>query len=345
MRSFLKFSRVKFMSTLLVLAIFMALSSNMVFASSPEIMETGRPFTYTPFDTQPDVTGEEKNAFQGIPHYAAPLAISPHDHFLLEYPVKLDYIFWTTADYRYGYRVKEYGNLHIGLDIPAVEGTPVLASREGKVVFAGYGLLYGAGNKKDPYGIAVKIKHTGNFEGKTIYTVYTHLEKTLVKVGEEVKTGQSIGSVGLTGNTSGPHLHYEVRVLTDEGQFNQNPELWLTPPLEHGVLAGRITNQSGYLLNGWKFILTSLESGRDWVISTYDPDVLIYHAHDQYYKENYVLSDLPAGSYQVSMWYNYKHYTSIIEINPGVVNYVNFEGTKGFIRGVPPGNLNTDFLN
>lgn len=345
MRSILKFSTVKFISTLLVLAIFLALSSKMVFARSPEIMGTSRPFTHTPFDTQPDVTGEEKNAFEGVPHYTAPLALSPHDHFLLENPIKLDYIFWTTADYRYGYRIKEYGNLHTGLDIPAVEGTPVLASGEGKVVFAGYGLLYGAGNKKDPYGIAVKIKHTGNFEGQTIYTVYTHLEKTLVKVGEEVKTGQTIGKVGLTGNTSGPHLHYEVRILTEEGQFNQNPELWLTPPLEHGVLAGRITNQSGYLLNGWKFILTSLESGRDWVISTYDPDVITYHIHDPYYKENYVLSDLPAGSYQVSMWYNYKHYTSIIEINAGVVNYVNFEGTKGFIRGVPPGNLNTDFLN
>jgi len=345
MKSYQKFASAKFANVLLTVALTMALSNKMVFAWSPETREIGQKNAPIPLDSQPDVTGEGNSTYDRVLHYDAPLALSPHDHFLLEYPIKFDYIFWTTADYRYGYRVKEFGNLHKGLDIPAVEGTPVMASGEGRVVFAGYGLLYGAGNKKDPYGIAIKIKHRDNYEGQTIYTVYTHLEKTLVKVGDEVETGQVIGSVGLTGNTSGPHLHYEVRILTNEGQFNQNPELWLTPPLEHGVLAGRITNQSGYPLNGWKFILTSLESGRDWVISTYDPDVLIYHAHDPYYKENYVLSDLPAGSYQVSMWYNYKHYSSIIEINAGTVNYVNFEGTKGFVKGVPPDTLNTDFLN
>ena len=345
MKSFLKFASVKFTIVLLIVTIAMTLSNKMVFAWSPDTRKTGHTIASPPLQVQPDVTGEGKNSSDYVLRYDAPLALSPHDHFLLEYPLNLEYVFWTTADYRYGYRVKEFGNLHTGLDIPAVEGTPVMASGEGKVVFAGYGLLYGAGNKKDPYGIAIKIKHTGSYEGQTIYTVYTHLAKTLVNVGDAVEAGQVIGTVGLTGNTSGPHLHYEVRILTDKGQKNQNPELWLTPPLEHGVLAGRITNRLGYPLNGWKFILTSLESGRDWVVSTYDPDILTYHEHDPYYQENYVLSDLPAGSYQVSMWYNYKHYTSIIEINPGTVNYVNFEGTKGFVRGVPPGNLDTDFLN
>ena len=202
-------------------------------------------------------------------------------------------------------------------------------------MFAGYGLLYGAGNKKDPYGIAIKIKHTGSYEGQTIYTVYTHLAKTLVKVGDAVEAGQVIGTVGLTGNTSGPHLHYEVRILTDEGQFNQNPELWLTPPLEHGILAGRIINQAGYPLNGWKFILTSLESGRDWVISTYDPDVLTYHSHDPYYQENVVVGGLPEGLYEINIPYGALNRIVTVQVLPGQVTFFNFYGFDGYEFGGP----------
>lgn len=332
-------------SSLLVINLLVSLiSSTPVFAWSPESAQNNPADTTKHLDTQPDKNAEgDQSSSKFVQLYEIPLALSPHDHFLLDRPIVFENVFWTSADYRYGYFVKEYKTLHRGLDIPAVEGTPVLASGDGKVVFAGWGLFYGAGAKDDPYGIAVKIRHT--LDGQPIYTVYTHLEKTTVKVGDEVKSGQIIGSVGLTGNTSGPHLHYEVRLLTKDGQINQNPELWLAPVLEHGVLAGRITNQYGYPLNGWKFILTSLESGRDWVISTYDPEILTYHEHDPYFRENYVISDLPAGLYQVSMWYNYRYYKSTVEIHPGTVNYVNFEGSKGFKESVPPGSTSTDFLN
>ncbi len=329
---------------LIVTAISMSVINNNVLAWTPETGGKGQVKASDPQNTQPDVTGEGSLSPDRVLHYSAPLALSPHDHFLLESPLNFEYITWQTSEYRYGYRVNKAGTLHTGLDLPALVGTPVMASGDGVVEFAGYGLLYGAGNKKDPYGIAVKIRHTEKYSGHTLYTVYAHLQKTLVKEGDEVKTGQIIGAVGLTGNTSGPHLHYEVRIRTDDGQFIQNPELWLTPPLEHGVLAGRISNQSGYLLFGWEFILTSMESGREWVIKTYDINVFNRHINDAYYKENYVLSDLPAGSYQVSTWYNYKQYQSTIEINPGVVNYINFEGTNGFVPGVPPDSLNTDFL-
>jgi murein DD-endopeptidase MepM/ murein hydrolase activator NlpD len=277
--------------------------------------------------------------------YETPLALRHHDHFLLAQPIKYENLFWTTADYRYGYFVKEYGTLHRGLDLPAIEGTPVLASGDGEVVFSGWGILYGLGAKNDPYGITVKIQHTLKHEGKVIYTVYSHLGQALVKVGDRVQTGQKIGTVGMTGKTSGPHLHYEVRILDEDGQRHQNPELWLAPAMNHGVVTGRIVNRYGYLLHSWKFILTSMETGRNWVISAYDPEIMQYKEHDSYYKENYVMSDLPAGNYQFSMWYNGVYYTSVIEILPGVVNYVNFNGNRGFEKCNPPGSTDTDFLN
>ncbi len=331
-------------SILLSLVLMFTMLTN-AHAQSPEgfLFDSTRPSSVL---KQPsDQTQISSNAPAYVLRYEAPLALTHHDHFLLGQPIAYENIFWTTADYRYGYFVKEFGTLHRGLDLPAIEGTPILSSGEGEVVFAGYGILYGAGAKNDPYGITIKIRHTLKHEGLTVYTLYSHLEKTLVKLGDRVEIGQVIGAVGMTGKTSGPHLHYEVRILEDHGQLNQNPELWLAPALDHGVVTGRITNRYGYLLNGWTFILTSQETGRDWIIKTYDPEIIVYHENDPYFKENYVLSDLPAGDYQFSMWYNGVYYTSTIEIIPGIVNYVNFNGTRGFEKSTPPGCAETDFLN
>lgn len=280
-----------------------------------------------------------------VQHYDTPFALTHQDHFLLAQPILYDNLFWTTADYRYGYYVKQHGTLHRGLDLPAIEGTPILASGDGEVVFSGYGLVYGAGAKNDPYGIVVKIRHTLKHNGNVVYSVYCHMRETLVEVGDFVVTGHMVGTVGMTGMTTGPHLHYEVRILDEKGQHYQNPELWLSPAIDHGVIAGRIENRYGYLLNGWKFILSSLETKRYWVIQTYDQEVIDYKETDPYFQENYVLTDVAAGLYQFSMWYNGVYYSSTIEVHPGVVNYVNFNGLRGFEKSLPPGSTNTDFLN
>lgn len=85
---------------------------------------------------------------------------------------------------------------HDGLDISAAYGTPVKAPAEGLVVFA---------DREAGYGRVVKINH-----GYGFVTVYGHLDRILVKEGQRVKRGEVIGRVGMTGRTTGPHLHYEV---------------------------------------------------------------------------------------------------------------------------------------
>ena len=91
-----------------------------------------------------------------------------------------------------------YNKMHRGTDFAAVEGTPVMASGDGKVVRARW--CGGGGN-------CIKIKHNSTYS-----TVYAHLKnfRRGIKEGVRVKQGQIIGYVGSTGMSTGPHLHYEV---------------------------------------------------------------------------------------------------------------------------------------
>lgn len=104
-----------------------------------------------------------------------------------------------TSDF--GYRISPFGfrrEFHDGLDIAAPYGTSIRAAADGMVVFVGY---------KNGYGNMVTISHGYGFE-----TSYGHTSKILVKRGQKVKKGQIIAKVGNTGRSTGPHVHYIVRV-------------------------------------------------------------------------------------------------------------------------------------
>lgn len=97
---------------------------------------------------------------------------------------------------------------HSGQDFVADPGTKVLSAHHGTVVKAG-----GNGAGDGPaYGNAVVIKHKDG-----TYTQYAHLKTIKAHAGQQVKTGQQIGTVGSTGNSTGPHLHFEVRGTPDYG--------------------------------------------------------------------------------------------------------------------------------
>lgn len=87
---------------------------------------------------------------------------------------------------------------HSGLDIAATTGTPIKACSDGTVKFSGY---------KGSYGNVVIVDN-----GNGVETYYAHCSKLYVEVGQEIKVGDVIGAVGSTGNSTGPHLHLEIRV-------------------------------------------------------------------------------------------------------------------------------------
>jgi lipoprotein NlpD len=89
---------------------------------------------------------------------------------------------------------------HEGIDLAAPEGTPVLAASAGKVLFAG---------EQRGYGKIVLLGHEGG-----LVTIYAHNADNLVEAGQQVSRGYRIARVGRSGNATGPHLHFEVRVGT-----------------------------------------------------------------------------------------------------------------------------------
>ncbi len=103
----------------------------------------------------------------------------------------------------FGNRTSDNSNIssyHTGIDIAAEQGTPILASHEGIVTEVG---------ENKSYGNYVVLT-----QGE-LSTLYAHCENTSVEKGESIKQGQMIAKVGMTGNATGPHVHFEVR---KEGQ-------------------------------------------------------------------------------------------------------------------------------
>ncbi|MFE3183973.1 M23 family metallopeptidase [Streptomyces violascens] len=101
-----------------------------------------------------------------------------------------------------------WASKHSGQDFAVPSGTPVSAAHAGTVVKAG---PVGAGDGP-AYGNAIVIKHANG-----TYSQYAHLSQIKVRIGQGVATGERIALSGSTGNSSGPHLHFEIRKTPDYG--------------------------------------------------------------------------------------------------------------------------------
>lgn len=101
----------------------------------------------------------------------------------------------------FGYRTDPFNGhaaFHAGLDFKGPVGAPIFAAANGKVSFAGV---------KQGYGNCVEIDH-----GNGLLTRYAHMSRLGAKVGQKVSAGDVIGAIGSTGRSTGPHLHFEVRI-------------------------------------------------------------------------------------------------------------------------------------
>jgi murein DD-endopeptidase MepM/ murein hydrolase activator NlpD len=126
----------------------------------------------------------------------------------------------------FGYRrdpFNGHGAMHAGIDFKGAMGSPIFAAAEGRVTFAGW---------KSGYGQAIEITH-----GNGMLTRYAHLSRIDVKVVQPVAAGATIGGLGSTGRSTGPHLHFEVRI--NDRAVNPRPFLEAAPDVLKEVRSGR----------------------------------------------------------------------------------------------------------
>jgi murein DD-endopeptidase MepM/ murein hydrolase activator NlpD len=266
------------------------------------------------------------------PLYPTPWAPSPYDHFYFSRPIAADEINWPLWDYRYGGSF--FANtIHTGIDIPTKKGTPVLSAASGKVVWAGYGLYRGGNDPTDPYGLAIAIMHDFSYQGERLYTIYAHLDQIDVVRGQIVESGQELGRTGETGHVTGPHLHFEVRIGKNDFFSTRNPELWLVPAQGWGVLVGRVMDAANRLVHEQRVIISARSPRQNWIALTYGDEAV---NSDPYYQENLVISDLPAGLYDIRIAFYGREYTQQVEIYPGQVTYFTFRGNQGYSLDLPP---------
>jgi murein DD-endopeptidase MepM/ murein hydrolase activator NlpD len=151
----------------------------------------------------------------------------------------------------FGDRISPFTNkvdFHSGIDLAARDGTPVLASGSGRVVFAGRFPL-SRNVRWWRYGNVIVMSH-----GERYLTIFAHLEDISVRRGQQLRRGEQIGTVGNTGWSTSPHLHYEVRVFRED---NDEPV-----PVDPRI----------YILNyQWKGHEALLVRGRNAPAPSFDP--------------------------------------------------------------------------
>jgi murein DD-endopeptidase MepM/ murein hydrolase activator NlpD len=264
------------------------------------------------------------------PPYDVPLSLHYDDHYWLARPLPSGSRNYDLEWYPYGNDVllpelPSY-RIHHGLDFPNTTGTPVLAASSGTVIHAG--VLPSPLNGVNYYGNTVVILHDWQWQGKDVYTLYAHTLELFVQAGDFVQQGQLIAGVGSSGEVSGPHLHFEVRVGSNNYSDTRNPSLWLAPFEGWGTLAGRFVDKNSQMISSASLTLTPLNVATAVRKQrTYYPTV----RSDDVWRENFVFADLPAGRYRLTLDANdgVHLYERVVEIYPGQTSFeiisTNFE--------------------
>jgi murein DD-endopeptidase MepM/ murein hydrolase activator NlpD len=215
--------------------------------------------------------------------------------------------------YRYGTSAKRTRDPHHGVEFLNKFGTPVHAAGDGEVVFAGLDEVAVYSPWPIFYGNVVVIRH-----GDELYTLYAHLSRVEVYVGQQVRAGQKIGEVGQTGAAIGSHLHFEVRRGGDGMNYfsTENPEYWLIPKEGTGTISIQLVTAR------------STKFERDIVITSQNNVpyyVFTYAKGFEHNLEDVVVGDLPAGMYRIAFADSGTFFERWVEVQSGKLTEVIFE--------------------
>jgi murein DD-endopeptidase MepM/ murein hydrolase activator NlpD len=229
----------------------------------------------------------------------------------------------TTVDRSYPYGTTADGtrNPHLGVEFYNPSGTPVLAAGDGRVVYAGDDIKTQFNTAPNIYGNLIIIKHT--LETQDIYSLYAHLSKIDVVIGQVVSQGEEIGEVGSSGASIGSHLHFELRLDFTDYTSTLNPELLLFPLPNTGVLTMQFLDESGEYLavrtNIQYFPDRSTVFTSAWQPEPYSADFI--HAFTW---ENIALGNLTSGMYRISYFWDGALFERWVEIVSGKLTLASF---------------------
>jgi murein DD-endopeptidase MepM/ murein hydrolase activator NlpD len=233
--------------------------------------------------------------------------------------------------YRYGSTMGGNFQQHQGVEFNNPDGTPVLAIGSGTVVYAG---------PAEAGALTVSIRHDSTFtaHGKRyrIFSTYYHNSALSVKVGRKVVKGAAIARVGNTGRATNDHLHLEIsaapfdslHLVVDSLQrfppYTTNPELWIEPLPNTGMVAGQVVDRDG----------TPVRQARIYGITKRDPADTPFSYAETYgdkahshplYGEHFAVSDVPLGTYVLGTEINGKKVFRQVVVEPGKLTWVVFK--------------------
>lgn len=287
-----------------ILFILLFVSCNLPQAGTNEYANSPDPVLFT--STSPAAIIPE-SAIKESPTAASPTA-SPHPcdpiivdycitagHFILQRPIQPPGNDKIDLSYPYASTQSGQRDAHHGVEFQNAFGAPVHAAADGIVAYADTDEAVKFSPWTNFYGNVIVIRHA-----EEMFTLYAHLSKILVRVGDEVKAGDVIGNVGQSGGATGPHLHFEVRKGGDYTAYfsTENPELWLVPQEGSGAISiTLITRQVENYEH--PLVITRLADGTDESLFTYY--LKSYARGFEHNAEDAVLNNLPAGRYKIAL--------------------------------------------
>jgi murein DD-endopeptidase MepM/ murein hydrolase activator NlpD len=245
------------------------------------------------------------------------------DHYRFRRPISDSGVNYVARTYPYGGTAGHSLQVHHGVDMENTRGTPILAAADGVVFYAGDDLTTMFGPQNNYYGNLVVIQHAfTTADGQTVYSLYGHMDRVEVHTGQAVEQGDEIGVVGGSGVALGPHLHFEVRV-GDAHSFaaTRNPELWIYPYQTFATLAGRVVDANGAPLYDVTLQVKSTNITR-YAVTYADNSVNA----DSVFNENFVLGDLPANYYEVTVSDNGRlRFQKIVYMYPNRTTWIDVQ--------------------
>ncbi len=176
------------------------------------------------------------------------------------------------------------------------------------------------------YGKLVVIQLANPYNGQRVFALYGHMSKIDVSVGDQVKTGDLLGEIGMSGIAEGPHVHFEIRLGTNDYGHTRNPILWMTPQPGRGALAGRYLDARGNPVRGALVDIYKADNSLLTETETYSRDQWPAVNADDDLGENFAVGDLTAGDYIVRI--NAQKLSQRITVQNGKLSLVEIGGLQ-----------------